>query len=263
MFEFPSYLATTLLVSPADFRVDALTGGLTNVTVRATFSNPISSFNSSPPFTTAVLKHAPPYIAADPSQPMSVHRQVIEANALRYLAETPAIRDLFALEFPRLRIPRLIHHDTTANVLWITDLGESQTLSKFLATSPSDAREIAVTLGTFAARLWEITAHPAPETLALFAHTDGEGAPVDFLVSVALGVMVKGGVPDAEVLSARIRTAMEAKEKFEPCLSMVDFWPESFLIGVDESLGLVDWEYFGLSTPGAEIGMLGEKHLFQ
>ncbi|KAJ7118880.1 kinase-like domain-containing protein [Mycena epipterygia] len=258
MLDFPSYLASQLTLEPADFQVHVLTGGLTNVTVRATFASPISMLEAQS-FSSVVLKHAPPYLASDPTQAMSVHRQVIEANALRYLADEPQIRDLVA-QFTDLKIPQLIHHDTTANVLWMTDLGESQTLSKFLATSPPPAdatvREIAATLGTFIARFWRITAHPAPEAAAAFARPDDGGDPVYFLASTALRVMSQCSVPDAEILSARVGTAMQAKDKLEPCLGMVDFWPGSILIGPDGSRGLVDWEYFGLSTPGAEIGML-------
>jgi hypothetical protein len=150
MFDFAGYLAAQLLLKPTDFQVAVLDGGLTNVTVRASFTAPIS-FSKSLPFSSVVLKYAPPYIAADPTQAMSVHRQVIEANALRYLAETPEIRDLFA-RFPNLKIPHLIHHDCAANVLWIADLEASQTLSKYLTVPPSPtttARELGTILSAF------------------------------------------------------------------------------------------------------------------
>ncbi|KAF8191533.1 kinase-like domain-containing protein [Mycena galopus ATCC 62051] len=257
MFDFPSYLSAHLLLKPANFRVDPLAGGLTNVTVRATFATPIS-FLESPPFSSVVLKYAPPYIAADPTQAMSVHRQVIEANALRYLAQTPEIRDLLT-QFPTLKIPQLIHHDSTANVLWITDLGVSQTLSKYLASTPSSiatVHDIAATLGTFISRFWQIMANPAPVITDLFGRQNGQDDPADFLSSTALKVMSLHCVPGAEILSERVRTAMQTKDQIELCLGMVDFWPGSILISPDGSCGLVDWEYFGLSTPGAEIGML-------
>ncbi|KAJ7494489.1 kinase-like domain-containing protein [Mycena galericulata] len=233
MFDFPSYLGSKLSLPPADLKVDILTGGLTNVTVRATFGRSINLSSSQQTFTSVVLKFAPPFVASDSTQPMSVHRQVIEATALRYLADEPEMRAWVA-QFPELKILQLIHHDTASRVLWITDLGLSQTLSEFLTTSPSDPaiRDIATALGTFMATFCKITANPAPET-----------------------VMSEHGVPDAEILSSRIRTAMQAKEKLEPCLGMVDFWPGSIIIGTGNSQGLIDWEYFGLSTPGAEIDM--------
>ncbi|KAJ7671006.1 kinase-like domain-containing protein [Mycena rosella] len=258
MLDFTAYLVSQLSLQPADFKVGILTGGLTNVTVRATFARPTSLFKSLP-FHSVVLKHAPPYLASDPTQPMSVNRQHIEANALRYLANEPEIQTLFA-QFTDLKIPHLIHHDTTSNVLWITDLGVSQTLSKFLSTSPPPAdgtiREIAVTLGNFFAQFWKITAYPTPETIIAFSRPDDQDDPVYYLASTALRVMLQRGVPDAEILGARIRATMQVKDKLEPCPGMVDFWPGSILIGFDGSRGLVDWEYFGISTSGAEIGML-------
>ncbi|KAJ6546876.1 kinase-like domain-containing protein [Mycena capillaripes] len=256
MVDFPSYLASQLSLDPAEFQVDILTGGLTNVTIRAIFANPIT-FMESEPFSSVVLKYAPPHVAAEPTQPMTIHRQVIEANALRHLAEEPEIQNLLS-QFPELKIPHLIHHDLTANVLWITDLGDSQTLSKFLATAPPEAtvRQIAGTLGTFISQFWKTTERPTLETTALFARPDGQGDPVLFLASTALSVMTQWDIPDADLLSSRVRTAMQMKDKVELCLGMVDFWPGSILIGHDGSHGLVDWEYFGLSTAGAEIGML-------
>ncbi|KAJ7221631.1 kinase-like domain-containing protein [Mycena pura] len=257
MFDFSLYLASQLALTPADFRVDVLTGGLTNSTVRATFVSPVYPFNSQQPMASVVLKHAP-YVASDPDQPMSVYQQTIEANALRYLAGRHDVQDLMR-QFLNLEIPRLVHHDDTANVIWITDLGVSQTLEKFLATpglSSTAVRELANTLGTFSARFWDLTARPSPEVIAAFERPVGPDSPAFFLVSTAHSIMSKRAVPDADTLSARIGTVMKAKEGIEPCLGMVDFWPGSILIRADGSLGLVDWEYFGLSTPGAEIGML-------
>ncbi|KAJ7348979.1 kinase-like domain-containing protein [Mycena albidolilacea] len=248
MFDFADYLAAQLLLKPTDFQVAVLDGGLTNVTVRASFTAPIS-FSKSLPFSSVVLKYAPPYIAADPTQAMSVHRQVIEANALCYLAETPEIQDLFA-RFPNLKIPHLIHHDSAANP------NAFQIFDRDTAPYPTTARELGATLGAFISDFWKITAHPTPDTAALFARTNEQDDPVHFLSSTALKVMSLHGVPDAEILSKRVRTTMQTKDKTEPCLGMVDFWPGSILICPDSTCGLVDWEYFGLSTPGAEIGML-------
>ncbi|KAJ7802873.1 hypothetical protein B0H14DRAFT_1651784 [Mycena olivaceomarginata] len=146
MFDFAGYLAAQLLLKPTDFQVAVLDGGLTNVTVRASFTAPIS-FSKSLPFSSVVLKYAPPYIA----QAMSVHRQVIEANALRYLAETSEIQDLFA-RFPNLKIPP--PDSPRLRRQCVVDCGPraSQTLSKYLTAPPSPtatARELGATLGAF------------------------------------------------------------------------------------------------------------------
>ncbi|KAJ6620354.1 kinase-like domain-containing protein [Mycena sp. CBHHK59/15] len=258
MFDFSSYLASQLSPKPVDFRVEILTGGLTNVTARAIFVVATSVFGShSVP--SIVLKYAPPFVASDPAQPMSVHRQVIEGNALLYLTDSSEIKALLS-DFPYLKIPELVHHDTKANVLWITDLGESLTLSKFLCSQPPPAsatvHNIASTLGTFIAKFWIITSYPAPGTIELFARRrDDQGNPAAFLAETARSVMALCGVLDAEVLAERVAEAMQAEKRLEPCLGMVDLWPGSIIINPDGTRGLVDWEYFGLSTPGAEVGM--------
>ncbi|KAJ7611648.1 kinase-like domain-containing protein [Roridomyces roridus] len=239
-FDYPFYLASTLSLPANDFQVDILTGGLTNLTARASFARPLVLFDLPQLFTSVILKYAPPFIASDPIQPMSVHRQVIEATALRYLAENARIQALLQ-EFPDIRIPQLIHHDTGANVLWITDLGSSsQMLSTFLAScSPENVtaiRENASAFGAFMAKFWDITAEPTPETLASLSRPEDPNT-------------------DAEELASRVAAAMQTKQPAEPCLAMVDFWTGSVLVGPGSSRGLVDWEYFGLSTSGAEIGM--------
>ncbi|KIO15803.1 hypothetical protein M407DRAFT_34598 [Tulasnella calospora MUT 4182] len=48
----------------------------------------------------------------------------------------------------------------------------------------------------------------------------------------------------------------------EPCLGMVDLWSGNTLISADGELCLLDWEDFGLSDPGCELGMyVGHLHL--
>jgi hypothetical protein len=109
-------------------------------------------------------------MAADPTQSMSVHRQVIEAEALVLLSgcSIPAISQVLS-RFPTLRIPKLIHHDAERNVLWMTDLGETQTLSQYLASDPpqNDIKRIATSLGEFLAVLFATTRNPSADTLSL------------------------------------------------------------------------------------------------
>ena len=56
------------------------------------------------------------------------------------------------------------------------------------------------------------------------------------------------------------------------CLGMVDFWTESVLIGKENDdndttnsrscqCGLVDWEYFGVSSAASELGMFRKLFL--
>lgn len=138
LFGFASYLARVLSLSEEEVDIQPLLGALTNVTVRAIFTKPL--------------------LASDPSQMMTVHRQVVEAEALAFLAEPSNTGDLMATSV--IQVPRLLHHDVKENVLWITDLGETQTLSEYLLsdTPPSSAQVsgIASVLIKFLAEFWYI-----------------------------------------------------------------------------------------------------------
>ena len=154
LFDFSSYLKSVLSVTPHE--IQQLTGGLMNLTIRVSFTPPANLFRSGY-LSSAVLKHAPPFMAADPTQPMSVHRQVIEAQALILLSgcSIPAISEVLS-KFPTLRIPKLIHHDAERHVLWMMDIGETQTLSQYLTSDPHvhNIERIATSLGAFLAELF-------------------------------------------------------------------------------------------------------------
>ncbi|KAF8960240.1 hypothetical protein BDZ97DRAFT_1760876 [Flammula alnicola] len=94
-----------------------------------------------------VLKHAPPYIATDPSQPMSVDRQVVEKRALQILAgEDP--------EFPQIEIVGDRRNTKEKNVLWMADLGRIEKIE-----------QVASELGAFSAELYRATSDPPPRVL--------------------------------------------------------------------------------------------------
>jgi hypothetical protein len=267
LFDFSSYLTSLLSLPPDQINIQLLTGGFTNFTVRATFTPPVhlSQFDQSKSFSSVVLKYAPPFMAADPTQAVSVHRQVIEAEALVLLSgsEMPAISTLLA-KFPTLHIPTLIHHDKECNVLWMTDLGEAVTLSEYLTTDPPahHSERIAMTLGEFLAKFFLSTRNPSAETLSLFTVPSSTTNTLSHLVSTMKNVLATAGVIDAGTLTGRVDQALRNSGTVEPCLGMVELWPGSILINAHEICGLVDWEFFGLSGAGSELGMLRESLSF-
>lgn len=266
LFDFSVYLTSQLSIPLQQINIQPLTGGLMNLTVRATFTPPasLSQFGQSGYCSSVVLKYAPPFIAADPTQPMSVHRQVIEAEALALLSghSIPAISEVLS-KFPILRIPSLIHHDAERNVIWITDLGESQTLSQYLTSDPPpslhDIEEIATNLGGFLAELFKATRDPPADTLSLVSTNSHTTEIYSFLTSVTKKVLTEAGITDAELLSERVSQALQSNGTVEPCLGMGDLLPGNILIDSRRNIGLVDWEYFGLSSASSELGMLGES----
>ena len=256
LFDFASYLSSVLSVPAEKISIHPLHGGLTNFTIRATFTPP-APFSKSRHLSSVVLKYAPPFLAADPSQPMSVRRQVVEAHALSLLSggSIATISEVLS-RFPTIRIPELIHHDTEQNVLWMTDLGDTLTLSDYLTRNPpsSTIERIAAHLGEFFAEFFSATRDPSDDILPPVTHTEEI---YSFLASVTKKVLEKAGNMDAERLAERVSEGLKSNGSVEPCLGMVDLWPGSILIDSRGDCGLVDWEYFGRSTASSELGMLG------
>ena len=260
LFDFAPYLSAVLSVPTKNISVQPLDGGLTNFTVRATFTPPasLSQFSQSRHLSSVVLKYAPPFVAADPSQSRSVHRQVVEAQALALLSggSIATISEVLS-RFPTIRIPKLIHHDTEQNVLWMTDLEDTLTLSRYLATNPpsSTVERIAAQLGEFLSEFFSATSDPSDDSLPpVGAHTEET---YSFLASVTKKILARAGNAEAERLAKRVSEGLKSIGTVEPCLGMVDLWPGSILIDSRGDCGLVDWEYFGRSTASSELGMLG------
>ena len=294
-FDFSTYLQEQLSAGSGSdqaagepFTVEVLRGGLMNHTARIKFASPLLDIGGAKVIEnggihSAILKHAPPYIATVPNQPMSVDRQLTEKTALRTLsgedsgANFPHIQALVnryrqAGTRTTIQIPRYIWHDAENNVLWIEDLGEMKTLSQILlldgdtAVEASDIQEFATVLGEFLCELFQATANPpdywvaqatSPESLNLYNYLTG---------MVLQNFRKVGDITEAEaiILSERAEKALLTKAEAEDvCLGMVDFWPGNILVepGQFGRCGLIDWEYFGLTSASSELGML-RKLLF-
>lgn len=262
LFDFSSYIASLLSLPQGHLSIQVLTGGYTNITVRATFTPSIhlSLLGHPQSFDSVVLKYAPPFLAADPTQTLSVQRQVIEADALVLLSGSaiPAIAAVLA-KFPNLQIPKFIHHDKERSVLWMTDLGDTLTLFDYLTSDPpiQEIEQIGTALGEFLAELFLATRNPSAEALSHV--TSNSSAEVHLvLISAVTKVLTGAGIGDAELLAERVERSLRDSGNVEPCLGMVDFWPGSIIIDARGNCGLVDWEYFGLSSASSELGMLGK-----
>ena len=323
-FDFGSYVQAYLSISGADnhasshrkataslakltFSWQVLTGGLTNHTARLSFAAPLRDVLSTSCIEDAhldadlldqvsvILKQAPPFIAADPTQAMSVDRQLIEKTALQILNsrdkganKIESWKGLERLpEGMNVRIPRLIWHDRHKNVLWIEDLGEKmKPLSEVLLDDSAPAAEsgsseeqkkrarlerIASDLGSFLARLYSATSNPPERFVSSLTTSSDHNSIHEYLARMVLDNLLRSeaGVSqtDARALADRVRLGLQENTKLsgeEMCLGMVDFWPGSVLIDIGDSdndgdgspgCGLVDWEYFGPSNAASELGM--------
>ncbi|KAG8980048.1 hypothetical protein FRC05_007491 [Tulasnella sp. 425] len=274
IFDFTPYFTTILYIAPDEVDVQVLSGGYANLTARATFSRPINLptyFDFPTAISSVILKKATPYMHAIPSQAMPVGRQAVEALALRILQgaepSVPYVAEALA-RVPTLRVPQSVFHDTKQNILWMTDLGEGKILTDYiLSDSPSKSKveELAGALGRFIAELHRGTKNPPPEmssTLSDSRHVTG------ILTSDAERIIREDSLryrndPDEmQVLMDRMYSVLDPENNLEPCLGMVDLWAGNILVSTHGELGLVDWEHFGLSDPGCEVGLfVGDLHL--
>jgi hypothetical protein len=218
----------------------------------------------------------------DAAFPLSTFRQTCEARALE-LFEAPFLQAV--LHHAQVEVPRLIYHDEAATVLWMTDLGSLVTLSDYLRGVPvgnpideaAQASSIGKRIGTALAELHLATLNPSRDLLERFKNPDPPNsseiaAHQGPLIRRMIDAYATRPVPDAEILSQRLgleddvidTRAQGTGTGNELVLSMGDVWPGSILLGInggnDIKLALVDWEFFGATHPGAEIGALA-SHL--
>ncbi|KAG8901173.1 hypothetical protein FRB99_005506 [Tulasnella sp. 403] len=268
-FDFALYVISTLSLTPSDVDIQPLSGGFTNLTARVTFKRSIHfPSDRTPPLSSAILKYAAPFMAAFPDAPVSMNRQAVEAKALELLANnshSDPLPELTALihQLPSLKLPRLIHHDESRNVLWITDLGPLELLTDYLVKEPpppSEAIErVARTLGAFLSGMFSLTQNPPKELLD--GLSDSKHLIHGLLTSFMEKHLLAREVPDTPALVVRVTTAVDRVPE-EPCLGLVDFWPGCVLVDEKGECGLVDWEYFGVTSPGLDLGgLIGHLHV--
>ncbi|KAF6741775.1 kinase-like domain-containing protein [Ephemerocybe angulata] len=271
------------------WQVKHLTGGFTNTTARVTFTEPVTLSNSPlcpGKFASAILKHAPPTLASDPNESLSVSRQLVEARALALIAgkeavleageapvQTQVLKEVLD-RYPLIHIPSVIWHDTDQNVLWIEDLGELGNVAEVLASDAaardSAINELAAQLGSFLAEFYQGSKTIPGELFdRLTVESDTVvGGILQYLVNATrIALEEVPGVDEDEKteLVGRVENALYDIRNVPKrrCLGMVDFWPGSVLVDANwETFGLIDWEYFGKSDEASELGMfLAHFHL--
>jgi len=264
-FDFKSYLTSFFPdISLTDLQIEPLTGGLTNFTVRVSFSGQKMSLpNSNCSYSSFIVKQAPPYIASiGPGQALSTRRQVIEAMALRLFSNSgsdgdPTILAEILRKHPKILIPEPVYHDEKNSILIMSDLGKLPTLSDYLKLQ-SPTTNFASILGKFLADLYSSTRDSSGQLAHLFENQESSATIGELISSISEKLLKAYGVADAEVLGGAIRDGFSPhKSESGSCFGMVDLWPGSILIGTD-FVGLVDWEYSGVSSPGGELGMLSK-----
>ena len=267
-FDFATHLSRLLSIPLSQITIQVLTGGLLNAAARASFTPPVdlTRFGHSQSVRSVVLKYAPPYMASKPWMPLNTIRQDIEARALVLLDPNSGsplpVSSLFK-KYPNIITPRLIHHDHEEHVLIMADLGSSViTIDHWLtqepAPLPEDVERIAKDLGRFLGEFVITTSKPSVEFLSLLQLPCNSDLIHQFdghVVNTLKGVLQD--VPDVDVLTKRVEDAARDFRKTDSCLGMVDLWQKNIVIDSDKNICLLDWEQFGWSNAGCEMGLLG------
>ncbi|MGF1451149.1 MAG: phosphotransferase [Opitutales bacterium] len=194
-----------------------------------------------------VVKHAPPYVAANPEIPLSPGRLAFEVRALSALDSGGALHELTA---PEIRPPRVLGHHVGQNVLFLEDLGAGPNLAEAIARGERPPEDAGGQLGRFIGNL-----HRA--TLEAKAWNDFDNAEIQ---RTRLEVQYRGAASYLETLPnppasneidavRRNATALgEALLAPGRCLTMGDLWPPSVLSRPD-GLRLIDWEFAHFGQP--------------
>jgi 5-methylthioribose kinase len=200
-----------------------------------------------------VVKHAPPYIAADPTVPLDPSRLVIEARALEALA--PGGR-LQAGASEAVRPPCPIDADLENYVLIMEDAGAVPTLGRWLREAPAgavQARAPAVgrRLGRFVGTLHRRSRGDEALTRR-FDNRAMQETRLQVQYRAVGEMLARGGVDDAAALGRRAEALGERLLKTGRCLTMGDLWPPSVLVR-EGDLRVIDWELAHYGRPLQDV----------
>jgi 5-methylthioribose kinase len=163
---------------------------------------------------------------------------------------------------PDVRVPRLLFHDDDKYILIIEDLGELQTVDKWLETtlSTSAITTTASKLGSFLADFHLCTSpHIIPRLQEEFKNDDAMEVVFSAAVEPVLGILQEYQIPDAPSLYEFVAAEFKAtrQETQSHILCMGDLWTGSILVGEDGKIGVIDWEFATMGAPSQDIGQLG------
>lgn len=261
-FDFAEYIVSEIPSLSQSPTIQLLSGGLVNLTARASFDPPIVFRGQE--LRSAILKYAPPYMASDPTQALPTSRQTTEARALNVLSGAdPSFPEasIAAAAFPEVQIPKVIYHDDSKKVLWISDLGSTRSLSEYLCSdhqpSLEEVARIATQITGFLAQMLRTTAPAAVKANESLSGASYSSILIgEWLATTAGKIMAQHGIPDAETLASRMLHSEKEKAE-EPCFGMADMWPGNILITAAGQSAFVDWELFDVTTAGGSIGLFG------
>jgi hypothetical protein len=240
---------------PGPFEMKTLAGGLINHVWR------ITCLRSQK---TCILKHAPPYVATNPSIELSQERIVFEKRALVAIAnEMPEMME------GRLTVPRVLFYVEDAFLLGLSDFGEdSHDLMDAIVgekvSSVSLSQEIGQCLGQWLRKLHE---HAWHSSLAQCHYNTNVHAVRNSVCYAGIGEMLRANCIAGDAASlgeiAENLGRLSLNATAGCTLVMGDLWLRSILCHQDSrtqdtpttwSLCCIDWEFSSWGLPWQDVG---------
>ncbi|KAH7344551.1 kinase-like domain-containing protein [Rhizoctonia solani] len=246
--------ALTALDPYHQYFTSPLSGGMVNSTVRVHISDATEEHECAfGDARSVVAKYAPAFIASlGEGAPFSQYRQVIEARALDLLSQ-PTISA--HIQSSGVTFPKLVHHNPDMNVLVMSDLGEADTLDKWLMSGPDMGVAAEVGRGNGSHYLFEHFDNPSAHMFIF-----------DVAIATVESYLLRCGYDQADAafvgklcISMHERQQARMKQLEGGVFGIGDSWPRSFLVGgaaPELKLSVVDWEFAGMIDPLMDLSQL-------
>lgn len=229
-FNIEKYLASTGTPYQS---LEQLTGGSANYVWRLT----------SPSGSSTIIKHAEPYVAANPSIPFPVDRMDFEYRALKTIPSHLAADS-------RIRIPEVHAYNAGQHVLTITD-GGARTLKEAYPDLAIDIPEHGRRLGIWLRGLHDRTTgvemgnNGTAKSIYRFAYTNVSAAAAKFDLDPKLG----------ERVNAEYGSLLATDDD---CVCHGDFWPGNVLVS-EKGMTIVDWEMVRRGCGATDVGQFAAE----
>ena len=194
-----------------------------------------------------IVKHAPPYIAANPDVSLSPDRITFEARALSLFKTGES---LSSIKNERLRPPILHYFNHERNLLIEEDFGQLPDISETLAKELVDP-VIGNQIGKFIGKLHR-KSYQQDRYRESFSNADIQQTRMEVQYRSAADYAAKVTFDSIEEI--KNKTTKLGQELLHPgrCLIMGDLWPPSLLIK-ENNIRLIDWEFAHFGRPLQDI----------
>ncbi|ORX89063.1 hypothetical protein K493DRAFT_306087 [Basidiobolus meristosporus CBS 931.73] len=274
-----SYLNSTLASLGSFSHAQKLTGGLINYVWRVQLTMAESGASKS-----VIIKQSLPYLSSNPEIKFSQERTEFEARALSFFSgrDVPAalslpvyLDDSVRQQFSTICVPEILHYDQEKYVIVMQDMGDHPNIQKWLnglSDDPSRAGHIGKLLGLYMAQIHLFGYRHWEQLSPTFDNLPSREVLADVVYGGVEGILENAEIPDSAAIGQLARefgqSVIDRNTPNAKALTFGDFWSGS--VYIDECisgtksnpyLSLIDWEFFGYSSPGIEISHFA-VHIF-